>query len=203
MEQMNNKPDNIIFVKVGTLYNEKHVNRLYNQLIQFYPDSKFWCYTDNSVDISSNVNIISPIKTLKKWWAKLALFSDKMPFEGTCLFFDLDVDIKQDVDKYLTDYNQLTVLNAYWKHGQQMFPHGYDVTINSSIVTWTAKQQTHVWNTFLSNKDYFMRKYKGIDRFIHHENIRYSLFEDGIVNTMAINDREAPVDIYNGLKYEL
>lgn len=200
---MNSQPNNIIFVKVGTLYNDKHVNSLYSQLIEFFPKSVFWCYTDNPTDINSNIKIVSPIKTLKKWWAKLALFSDKMPFEGTCLFFDLDLVIKQSIDSYLTDFSVLTVLNAYWKKDTVMYPHGYDVTINSSIIQWTAKQQNHIWTTFMSNKDYFMRKYKGIDRFLHYENIDYNTFQDGIVNTMFLNDKVAPVDIYNGLKYEL
>lgn len=201
--KMNSQPDNIIFVKVGTLYNDKHVNSLYSRLIEFFPNSTFWCYTDNPTDINPKIKIVSPIKTLKKWWAKLALFSDKMPFEGTCLFFDLDLKIKQSIDSYLTDFSGLTVLNAYWKSDTVMYPHGYDVTINSSIIQWTAKQQNHIWAKFMSNKDYFMRKYKGIDRFLHHENIDYNTFKDGIVNTMFLNDREAPVDIYNGLKYEL
>ena len=75
-----------------------------------------------------------------------------------------------------------------------MYPHGYDVTINSSIIKWTAKQQNHVWTKFMSNKDYYMRKYKGIDRFLHHENIDYSTFKDGIVNTMFLNDRDLPTN---------
>lgn len=199
----NNSPHNIVFVKVGTLYNHKHVNTLYQQLLKHYPNSTYWCYTDNDNNIDSHVNIIRPIKTLKKWWAKLALFSNQMPLECSCLFFDLDVVINDNINQYVNDYDGLTILNAYWKKDTKMFPHGYDVSINSSIIKWTAGEQHHVWEKFLSNKDYFMRKYKGIDRFIHHENIQYNTFEDGIVNTMFINDRKSPVDLYNGLKYEL
>ena len=68
---------------------------------------------------------------------------------------------------------------------------------------WTAGKQDHIWKHFLSNKDYFMRKYVGIDRFLVHEKIKLEKFPEGIVNTMQLNDREACVDIYNGLKYEL
>jgi hypothetical protein len=49
-----------------------------------------------------------------------------------------------------------------------------------------------------------MRKYPGIDRFLVHEKIPHNTFEHGIVNSMA-NPAEwdAPIDMYNGLKYEL
>lgn len=191
-------PDNIVFVKVGKLYNNNHVYQLKNNLLDFYPDSNYWCYTDSHID---DINIIPPIITLKKWWPKLALFSNSMPFEGTVLYFDLDSVVKRKIE--INHYKGLTVLNAYWKGNAEYPPHSYNVNINSSIMKWTAGKQDHIWKHFLSNKDYFMRKYVGIDRFLVHEKIKLEKFPEGIVNTMQLNDREACVDIYNGLKYEL
>lgn len=196
-------PSNIIFVKVGTKYSYKHVNALYDQLSVLYPLAKFWCYTDDAVGIDQSVNIIDPLITLKKWWAKLALFSDKMPFEGSCLFFDLDAKVNDSIDGYLDTYDGLTIINAYWKSHLTFQPHDYDVKINSSIIKWTAGTQQHIWKHFLSNKDYFMRKYKGIDRFIHYEGIEYNTFEDGIANSVQLNKYKAPVELYNGMEYEV
>jgi len=190
---------NIIFVKVGDKYNHIHVNTLYKDLVKLYPNSQFWCYTEDPTNLNSQIKTIQPICTLKKWWNKLALFSDKMPFKGKCLFFDLDVHVKEKIDDYFENFDQLTVLNSYWKEKKFFRPHSYDVTINSSIITWTAGQQNHVWQHFRSNYDYFMRKYAGIDRFLVHEKIKLSTFKDGIVNSMKINDRKSPVDIYNGI----
>ena len=191
------RPDNIVFVKVGKLYNSDHVIKLKNNLLNFYPDSTYWCYTDNPID---NINNINPIITLKKWWPKLALFSKKMPFEGTVLYFDLDVVVNKKID--ITSFQGLSVLNAYWKDISSQAPHSYDVNINSSVMKWTSNYQDYIWQHFLSNKDYFMRKYVGIDRFLFHEKIKFYRFDEGVVNTMFINDREACVDIYNGMKYE-
>ena len=191
-------PDNIVFVKVGKLYNTNHVYKLKNNLLDFYPSSNYWCYTDSNVD---NINNISPLITLKKWWAKLALFSSKMPFQGTVLYFDLDVVVNKHIE--IDNFNGLTVLDAYWKDISKKAVHSFDVDINSSIIKWTAGEQDHIWQHFLSNKDYFMRKYVGIDRFIFHENINFYRFRDGVANTMLLNDRNACVDIYNGIKYEL
>jgi len=193
------KIKNIILVKVGSLYNENHVNKLYNSLNS--SDSKFWCYTENAEGINPNINIIKPICTLKKWWNKLALFSDKMPYEGECLFFDLDIEIKKSF--FLPDFKGLTLLYDYTKEYLFWRPHAYDVKINSSMMAWTHGEQTEIWNKFYSNRDYYMRKYPGIDRFIEHENIEYKIRND-LINIMQVNDRpEAPIYSYNGMKYEL
>lgn len=48
-----------------------------------------------------------------------------------------------------------------------------------------------------------MRKYKGIDRFIHYEGIEYNTFEDGIANSVQLNKYKAPVELYNGMEYEV
>lgn len=85
-----------------------------------------------------------------------------------------------------------------------MAPHAYDVHINSSIITWTAAEQSHIWEYFLSNRDYFMRKYVGIDRFLVHEKFELNNFKDGIVNSIGNPlPSGAPIDMYNGIKYEL
>lgn len=201
--KMSQHPNNIIFVKVGIKYSHKHVNALFDKLILHYPQAEFWCYTDNCDGINVDVNIIDPIITLKKWWAKLALFSNRMPYDGTCLFFDLDTVINGPIDNFIVDYDDITVINAYWKKDLNFEPHDYDVKINSSIITWTAGTQDYIWKRFLVNRDYFMRKYAGIDRFIHYENIKYKTFRDGIANTMIINNMDAPVNLYNGMVYEI
>jgi hypothetical protein len=196
---------NIIFVKHGDKYHAGHVNRLYSQLVQYYPNAKFHCYTEYPQGIDEQVNIIWCFNkpSLKYWWNKLALFSEDLPVEGKCLFFDLDMDIKRDPSEFIT-WKGLTVIRDYWKDDLYMAPHAYDVHINSSVITWTAGEQRDVWEHFLENKDYFMRKYKGIDRFIVHEKVPHNTFEQGLVNSVKSPATwDAPIDMYNGLKYEL
>jgi len=197
-------PDNIIFVKHGTKYSALHVNRLYKQLIQYYPNAKYYCYTENKQYIDARVNIIPCFKkpTLRLWWNKLAMFSKDFPVKGKCLFFDLDMDIQKDPSELIT-WDGLTILEAYWKSDMFMRKHAYDVKINSSVITWTAGQQSHIWEHFMTNRDYFMRKYKGIDRFLVHENISFNTFKNGIVNSVANENIEAPINMYNGIDYEL
>jgi hypothetical protein len=196
-------PENIIFVKHGDKYNAEHVNRLRDQLMVYFPSSQYLCYTEDHLGVEIECIPCFKKPQLRFWWNKLAMFSSDFPVRGKCLFFDLDMDIKEDPTSYLK-WDGLTVLNSYWKQDMYMAKHAYDVTINSSIITWTAGEQTHIWDHLLTNKDYYTRKYKGIDRFLIHEGFDINRFDDGIVNSVA-NPYEgtAPINMYNGINYEL
>ena len=50
-------------------------------------------------------------------------------------------------------------------------------------MTWTGQEQKHIWDHFITNKDYFMRKYKGIDRFIVHEGIDHNTFSWDLIHS--------------------
>lgn len=196
-------PDNIIFVKHGNKYSSYYVNKIANQLLKYYPAANFFCYTDDPINVNIPIIPVYQKPTLRFWWNKLAMFSEEFPVNGRCLYFDLDMNIKSDPSDYFNDYSNLTVINAYYKKNLYFAPHSYDVKINSSIMSWTAPSQSYIWKHFLSNKDYFMRKYCGIDRFIVYEKIQYCTFRDGIVNSVA-NPYQGvtPIDMYNGLHYE-
>lgn len=197
-------PDNIIFVKHGNKYNSQYVNKLADQLQEYYPAANFFCYTDDPKNVNIPSVLVFQKPPLRLWWNKLAIFSRDFPVNGRCLYFDLDMNIKSDPSVYFDDYSKLTVINAYYKRNLYMAPHAYDVKINSSIIAWTAPNQSYVWDYFLSNKNYFMKKYAGIDRFIVHEHISYSLFKNGIVNSIAAPyNTYCPIDMYNGIPYEL
>ena len=195
-------PDNIIFVKHGNKYNADHVNRLFEQLHNYYPWANYYCYTDNPEGVLAECIPCFKKPSLKFWWNKLAMFSKDFPVSGTCLYFDLDMDIKEDPSSFI-NWDGLTILKDYWKDDLYMAPHAYDVRINSSVITWTAGEQNHIWEHFMSNKDYFMRKYPGIDRFLVHEGVEFNTFRHGLVNSVANEYRDAPIDMYNGMKYNV
>jgi|TARA_R110002096_G_scaffold167799_2_gene338126 hypothetical protein len=196
-------PDNIILVKHGDKYSPEHVNRLFEQLHNYYPWANYYCYTDNPEGVLAECIPCFKKPSLKFWWNKLAMFSKDFPVKGRCLYFDLDMDIKSDPSQYI-NWDGLTILDAYWKKDKYMAPHAYDVSINSSIITWVAGEQDHIWEKFMSNRDYYMRKYPGIDRFLVHEQIPFNTFGHGIVSSVANAPvANAPVLMYNGIDYEL
>jgi len=199
----NKMTDNIIFVKHGDKYGAEHVNRLRDQLRNYYPYAQYFCYTDDPTGVEIEKIPCFKKPSLKYWWNKLAMFSSAFPVQGKCLYFDLDMDIKEDPSEFIT-WDGLTIIQDYWKDDLYMAPHAYDVHINSSVITWVAGEQNHVWNHFMTNKDYFMRKYPGIDRFLVHEKIPHNTFEHGLVNSVANPySGTAPIDMYNGLKYDV
>ena len=179
---------NVIFVKWGTKYSSEDVNALYNNLIEYDSTYSYHCYTDDPTNLNKNINVIDipAYPTLKKWWNKLRMFAQEFPLEGKCMFFDIDTVVKNDPFKILdqVDFNKLTILNCHWK-SDPIYDRttNYDVRIASGVITWTAGNHTEMWESFFANKDYFLRKYKGIDRYIVHENYSYETFPNTYIQS--------------------
>lgn len=177
---------NVICVKFGTKYSADFVNKLYNDLKRVTASEfKFFCYTDDPESIDQDINIILPLgkPTLKKVWNKLRLFDPAMPLEGKTYFFDLDVKILKDplIHTDERDWEKLTLVHSHWKVGKLYNRlSNYDVKVNSSVMTWDASnpKMHEYWNHFNSGfRDYFLRKYVGIDRYIVHEDFSYFVFD--------------------------
>lgn len=80
--------------------------------------------------------------------------------EGQNIFFDLDVCIKGDCNRFL--YESLHVLRAWWRPD-------YHTPLNSSIITWNG-DYSHIYNKWESDPEYYMFKYhKGIDQFLYEQ----------------------------------
>lgn len=175
---------NVICVKFGTKYSADFVNKLYNDIKRLTKaEFEFFCYTDDPTDIEDGINIIPPLgkPTLKRVWNKLRLFDPEMPIKGRTYFFDLDVKILKDPlihgDEH--DWEKLTLIHSHWKTSK-IFDRlaNYDVRINSSVMLWNAPDLNEYWYHFNTGfRDYYMRKYVGIDRFIVHEDFEYSVFD--------------------------
>lgn len=178
---------NIVFVKVGTKYNVGHVNKLFEQLYKYRPDFKYYCYTDDMDEAAHfNSNII-PLKINPKLhlfgvWNKLHMFSSDFPIDGNILYFDLDTIIQFDPFTIIDniDFSKLTMVKCHWKPDSIVRLTNYDVTVNSSILAWnSANKSVHqLWDHFANSgyRDYFVKKYVGIDRYLVHENFDTSLF---------------------------
>lgn len=179
---------NVIFVNFGTKYTPKQVNNLHNSLKLYDRGYKFHVYTDsplsNIVDYNSDLNIIKPLKpSLPKWWNKLAMFSKNFPVKGKVIYFDIDTFIQGDPFYILdsVDWNKLTMVDCHWKSKDLVRLTNLDVTVNSSVLTFdnTKASIQGLWDHFILSglKDYFLRKYVGIDRYLMHEPFDKQLFD--------------------------
>lgn len=219
----------VICVKWGDKFEPRFVNRLYTMVQRnLTHDFRFYCYTDDSSDIRDEVEIVEIPEDhmLEVWWNKLALFQKGM-FEGPCLFFDLDVVIQNNIDHLIAylDESHLTKIKCYWKDESKINPNidetdhknSYDMTNNSSVMLWKADSLTDIWNHFIENPEYYMMKYRGIDRFIHHEGFTVKHFprgeiysrlygfdlENGGVRETKIGHRQYHYDLYKDDTYPI
>lgn len=174
---------NIIVVKWGNKFTSEHVNRIYrmakrNISLPF----NFYCYTDDSNGIISDVNIIQLDKNLnlEKWWWKLTLFKKNNQTPGINLYLDLDVVIHKNIDsifnqvikdkivilenKFFTDIfeKQNELKNS--ETDMKTFPF-----CNSSIMIWFNNQHQDLYEKFVSNIQLYTKIYLGIDRFFSYE----------------------------------
>lgn len=183
---------NILFVKHGNKYSAHHVTSLIETL-KLYIDANFYCITDKP-DVSCDT--IPCANNLKVWWNKLWLFQLDLP--GKNLYFDLDTRINDNPLPYLK-WDGLTLVDCPWKKDTPI-NHNYDVRINSQVMTWTGQEQKHIWEHFTTNPDYFMRKYKGIDRFMVHEGFHYNTFDHNLIHSKKYEEYSGqPVTTYEEL----
>ena len=170
---------NIICVKFGPKYGPEFVNKLYKDL--HYP-SDFYCYTDDAIGLHESIKVIPDMgrPTLKVWWNKLRMFDKNFPLSGKTLFLDLDVKVNNFPEHLNVCWNKITFIDCHWKQGKLYNRlSNYDVKMNSSMITWDADDpEVHkIWDHFNTGfRDYYLRKYKGIDRFIVHEDFEYETF---------------------------
>lgn len=205
---------NIICVKWGEKYSVKHVIDLIQSLKKYNSKFSYICYTDRDADILEQNDIITiPIPNkplLKKWWNKLKLFDEKFPVSGKNLYFDLDVKINSDPFYIMEHINwsKLTVVDCHWKKSN-LYKRlsNYDVDINSSILAWdTDKSDIHgLWDHFYNSgyKDYFLRKYVGIDRYIVHEDFEYNTFPHDFIQSHKYEpNKKAAVTTFEEVNFE-
>lgn len=195
---------NIVFVKGGTLYSANDVNELAESLKPYFPHARYVCYTDDPSGVEIETIDFFKKPTLKKWWNKLALFSNDMPLSGKCIFFDLDVVVNSDPRPYIHGFDKLHLVSAYWKRDKEEYyiRHRYDTVVNSTVMSWTAGTQDHIWKHFLEGRDYWMRKYSGIDKFIYNERFDIGHHYDGIMSSKA-NPllMQAAIESWNNLEW--
>lgn len=196
---------NVICVKWGQKYSEAYVNALYDSIGPYC--NNFYCYTDyyNPSLLNPNIKVIkipsSP--TLNVWWNKLPLFSNEFPIQGKFLYLDLDVQINSNPFPYLKDldWSSLTLIDCPWKN-DKIYDRAtnYDVRIHSSVMTWESSDEINeIWDYFINSgfKDYFLRKYVGIDRYIVHEEFNYKTFPHEFVQSKKYEpDKIAPITTF-------
>ena len=133
----------------------------------------FYCISDKQQDV--NTIFISKDLDLESYWWKIELFN--LDFYQPTLYLDLDVVIQNNFD-YIFDKIDDTIKLINNDDIGESYP--YDgtpdniliippTTINSSIMLLYPQKLKYVYEKFVSNIDYNIIHYYGLDRFLHHE----------------------------------
>ena len=149
---------------------------------------QMFCLTDDSSGIISDVTCLSIIDARwKKWWNKIPLLNDHRISKNTCLLFDLDVVIYNDISNLVLEVNDtLTIAESYWVDPVRNFK-GYNrnlsCDLNSSIMIWNHTPEVKkIYDFFDNNQEYLVNNYKGIDKVFY-----YYEFEEFEVKTISNN----------------
>ena len=98
-------------------------------------------------------------------WDKLRVF-DLCKENKNYLYVDLDVIIRDDVNKIIRD--KFTVLHAWWRPE-------FHTPLNSSIMSWKGDYSIF-YEKFKQDPEYYMFKYNGIDSYLY-ENFDVERYE--------------------------
>lgn len=201
---------NVLCVKWGTKYSSEDVNRLRAMVSKYlYQPFTFYCHTDDSAGVDAEIIPIE--EDLEIYWNKLSMFQPGfVPTGDINLYFDLDIVIQNDITpliEFLQD--DLTMVRAYWKGelvtdgSSSKFKERWDMYANSSVLLWKNHTLHNIWEHFESDMDYWMIKYKGIDRFLFHEGFKLNWFPEGLIYSHRYEDYDPSKMIYliNGLEY--
>ena len=179
---------NVICVKWGTKYSAYEVNRLQRNVQKYLKvPHKFYCYTEDPTGLECDIISMPLDNDLEIYWNKLAMFQKDF-IKGTCLYFDIDVVIQNNIEPLL-DYkcDNLRMIRCYWKGdfvtdgSSPKHKERYNMYVNSSVLVWEAGSLDYIWDHFDANADYYMVKYKGIDRFLFHEGFNLEYFPEGLI----------------------
>lgn len=182
-------------VKWGKKYNRDFVEKLKNSIEKHLTiEHNFKCFTD---DVEKEYDIPITHPELRGVFHKLTLFQ----YTGNCLYFDLDVEINDNIDFLASEFDKFTLVNSSsWKQQSLKEPLKFRITqntlVNSSIMRWTDNR--NILKKFLKHRDLYLRLYSGIDRFIYNEEVKYKYFTGDQISSWKENINYNTIMLYNG-----
>ncbi len=167
-------------VNVGTKYNRDFDKKLKESIDKHLTlEHTFTCLTDKP-EKEYDKPVTHP--ELRGVFHKLSLFQ----FTGNCLFFDLDIQINDNIDFLASDFRRLTLIDSSpWKQDSLRDPLKFKITqntlVNSSVMRWSDERK--VFEKFMKHRDMYVRLYSGIDRYIYNEGIEYKYFMGNAISS--------------------
>lgn len=146
---------NVLCVRFGNRYGVQYVEKLRNMVERHLSiPYEFVCLTDDNRPIRGVRSIVQKNAGYQKgWWHKVHMFDPSLDISGRILYFDLDVIIHGKIDKLLTVYKDKFL-------GIQDFNRKFHPNwqyLNSSVMVWNHREQSHIWTEFKKNPQAAMK----------------------------------------------
>lgn len=172
--------DCITCLCVGDKYDDQYVIKLQRMVsVNTTRPYKLVCFSDRLISGVDVVLIDNPLRYDPVWYKLWILQHTKLSNYRKKIFLDLDIVIHNNIDwVFDVDSPNLNVIGADWKHDNIKYTTG-NTGYNSSVMVWS--DACNIWDAFAKRPDYFMIKYKGIDRFMWNEGLPVSTIPSGQV----------------------
>ena len=161
-------------VNVGDKYDREYVFKLKSAVEKHLQlPHNFRCITDKPELYPFSIQA----DDLPGYWNKISIFK----YTGTCLYFDLDVIIHNNIDRLVSD--NFKMINPVWKnpHKAKIVGDRPDIGTsftNSSVMAWS--NEIKIYDKFMKDPEYYIFKYDGDDRFLYHET-KHNTFDTNII----------------------
>ena len=153
-----------VCMKWGNKYGAEYVNKLFNGISKNIKDKKFdfWCITENSNELNSNIKVLPLTCDFKGWMKKSYLFSSEVVknFSKRICFIDLDMIVYNDIS-YLIDYDGDFCLMSTNDIQCENSKDGY----NSSIILWRNGYGEYIFDFLKAYHEYIVKQ---VIRFDHY-----------------------------------
>jgi hypothetical protein len=155
---------------------------------------KFYCITENTTDIDSNI-ICLPLPTIpvKGWWFKPYIFSNSLSIKGTVLYLDLDLVIVDNIDK-LFQYlpKKLCIIRDFVRAQAPAYNR-----FNSSVIKFSAGKYNYIWEDFARDPYAVTTRYRGDQDYLYRMASKTAIyFPDNWIKSYKWEIRQSPkVDI--------
>lgn len=140
----------VLCVRFGTKYGREYVERLRN-MVQRHTTVpyEFVCLTDDTRPIEGVRSIVQPLQQQYKkiWWHKVHMFDHTLPLGGRILYFDLDVIICDNIDKFFLNHDKLFL--GIKDFNRKFHPSWH--YLNSSVLSWVHGRENYIYDEFQKN----------------------------------------------------